>query len=154
MEANLKLSNEDDDPTSYWRLVGKLLYLTTTRPDMSYAINSRSQFLLAPRKPHLIAVQHVLHYLKQKPGRELPYKTNTTIKNSKLHPPWNTDYTLQIFCDADWDACPDTRRSITNFCVFLNGSLISWKSKKQQTISRSSVEFEYRSMANATTETI
>jgi hypothetical protein len=59
---------------------------------------------------------------------------------------------LVAYSDADWAGCPDTRRSTSGYCVFLNGSLISWSSKRQSTVSRSSAEAEYRGVANATAE--
>ena len=100
------------------------MYLTLTRPDICYSVHKLSQFMSSSRVPHLQGL-----FLSAR---------------SKLQ--------LKSYCDADWAACPDTRRSITGFCVFLGDSLISWKSKKQQVVSRSSAESEYRSMATVTSE--
>ncbi|WMV46827.1 hypothetical protein MTR67_040212 [Solanum verrucosum] len=61
---------------------------------------------------------------------------------------------LSVYCDADWAACPNTRRSVSGFLVKHGETLLSWKSKKQSVISRSSAESEYRSMANAVSELV
>jgi hypothetical protein len=145
LESNIKLSRTSDDllqdPTFHRRLVGRLLYLTITRLDISYSIQVLSQFMDSPWQPHMNVVVRVLRYLESTPAQGLFYPTN-----SPLH--------LKAFCDSNWASFPYTRQSVTSFCVFLSDSLISWKSKNQVTVSRSSTEAEYRSMANTTCELI
>ncbi|XP_034674504.1 uncharacterized mitochondrial protein AtMg00810-like [Vitis riparia] len=132
MQPNKQLSQDDGelltDPSMYRRLIGKLIYLTITRPDLTYSVNKLSQFLSQPRRPHLQAVYRILQYIKGSPGKGI------------------------FFSDSDWAACPDSRKSVAGFCIFLGDSLISWKSKKQRTVSRSSAEAEYRAMAHVTCE--
>ncbi|XP_062103740.1 uncharacterized mitochondrial protein AtMg00810-like [Humulus lupulus] len=143
MEANKKLSMEDgdllSDPTSYRILIGKLIYLTITRPDISHSVIKLSQYLSTPCVPHLNTANRILQYLKDTRGQGL-----------FLHS--QSDIHVKAFADADWDSCVDTRKSIFKYCVFLGRNLVSWKSKKQPTISRSSAEAEYHAMANATCE--
>ncbi|KAL5548911.1 hypothetical protein UlMin_004142 [Ulmus minor] len=159
MEPNLKLSQDEGDllpnASLYRRLIGKLLYLTIIRPDLSYAVNRLSQFLSQPRLPHFKAVQRVLQYVKETPGQGLflPSKSEVELRayaESDLST--TAEAQFKVFSDADWAGCADSRRSISGYCVFLGDLLISWKSKKQATVFRSSAEPEYRSMANATCE--
>jgi hypothetical protein len=143
MQPQLQLQkssgNALSDPTTYRRLVGRLLYLTHSRPEIAYAVSKLSQFLDSPTDTHMLAALHVLKFLKNSPGQGLFFKAKSSLL-------------LQGYSDSDWGACPDTRRSTTGFCYFLGSSLISWKSKKQNVISRSSSEAEYRALAQATCE--
>ncbi|KAD6119214.1 hypothetical protein E3N88_10485 [Mikania micrantha] len=145
MEQNLKLSDgaeeERVDASMYRRLVGKLLYLQATRPDITYAVNLLSQFVADPRENHLNAVIRVLRYLKATPGQGILL-------------PKEGDTRLVAYSDADWLGCQTTRRSRTGYLLLLGGAPISWKSKKQSLVSRSSAEAEYRAMATAVCEVL
>jgi hypothetical protein len=147
MEFNLKSSKDegallvDDAATQYRRLIGRLIYLTITRPDIAYSVQILSQFMSCPRQPYLDAAHRVLRYVKNSLGQGLLF-------------PLKSDFKVKGFCDSDWAGCPDSRRSITGFCIFLGDSLISWKSKKQHTVFHSSAEAEYQSMASTTCELI
>lgn len=145
MESTLKLSANDSsspplsDPASYRRLVGHLLYLTITRPDLAYSVQALSQFMAHPSTEHLQATERVLRYIKATPGQGIMLSAAST-----LH--------LKVYSYSDWGGCIDTRRSVTGFTVFIGDSIISWKFKKQPIVSQSSAKSEYRALASTTCE--
>jgi histone deacetylase 1/2 len=128
-----------EDATRYRSIVGALQYLTLTRPDISFSVNKVCQFLHAPTTSHWTAVKRILRYLKD--------TSNFGLRINK-----SPSMLVSAFSDADWAGCPDDRRSTCGFAVFLGHNLISWSARKQATVSRSSTEVEYKSLANATTE--
>jgi hypothetical protein len=143
LDPSVKLHHEDsaayDDIAGYRRLIGKLLYLTTTRPDIVFAVQQLSQFLSKPTIVHYETACRVVRYLKGSPGKGLLFPRSSTLQ-------------ILGFTDADWANCIDTRRSTSGYCFFLGKSLISWRSKKQNTVSRSSTEAEYRALSFASCE--
>uniref|UniRef100_A0A2N9H992 Reverse transcriptase Ty1/copia-type domain-containing protein n=1 Tax=Fagus sylvatica TaxID=28930 RepID=A0A2N9H992_FAGSY len=143
LEMNARLTPLDGTPLSdatlYRQLVGSLVYLTVTRPDIAHAVHLVSQFLSAPHSTHYAAVLHILRYIKGTMFHGLHFSAHSTLD-------------LCAYSDADWAGDPTDRRSTTGFCFFLGDSLISWRSKKQHIVSRSSTEAEYRALADTTSE--
>jgi hypothetical protein len=143
MELNVHLTPTDgeplEDPTRYHHIVGSLVYLGITRPDISYFVHIRSQFVSAPTQIHYSHLLRVLRYLRGIISRHLFFPRSSSLQ-------------LQAYCDATWASDPSYRRSLSAYCVFLGGSLVAWKTKKQVAVSRSSVEAELCAMALVTTE--
>jgi hypothetical protein len=127
------------DPSSYHSIAGALQYLTFTRPDIAYAVQQVCLYMHDPREPHLGAMKRILRYLQD-------------TLDLGLHLHRTTPADLIVYTDADWAGCPDTRKSTSGYAVFLGDNLISWSSKHQPTVSRSSAEAEYRAVANGVAE--
>jgi len=121
------------DRGRYQRLVGKLIYLSHTRPDITYAVNVVSQFMHDPKKPHMDVVEPILRYLKSALGKSLLFSNHGHLK-------------VEGYTDVDWAESADDRRSTADYFTFVGGNLITWKSKKQQLVVRSSVEAKFRGM--------
>ena len=127
------------DPTWYRQLVGSLQYLTFTRPGIVHAVNKACQHFQAPTKVDLRVVKHILRYLKGTMGHGIKF-----FKKSLLR--------LISFYDADWARCTNTKRSSSRYCIFMGANCISWSSKQQPTVSRSSAKIEYQSLASSAIE--
>jgi Reverse transcriptase (RNA-dependent DNA polymerase) len=122
MMPNLKLeAYTDHTPTNvdkYQRLVGKLICLAHTRPDIAYAVSIVSQFMHSPKEEHLEAVMRILRYLKGTPGKGIVFRRNSHLQ-------------VSAYSDADWAGCAMDRRSTTGYFTFGGGgNLITWRSKK------------------------
>ena len=142
IEGNHHLSadmGERTDKERYQRLVGRLIYLAHTRPDVSYAVGVVSQFMHDPHTSHLDAVYRILRYLKSAPGKGILFSNHGHLR-------------LEAFTDADWAGSVDDRRSTSGYCTLLGGNLVTWRSKKQSVVARSSAEAEYRAMAHGVCE--
>ncbi|XP_019055416.1 PREDICTED: uncharacterized protein LOC109115656 [Nelumbo nucifera] len=126
-------------PYQYRHLIGRLIYLTVTGPEITYAVHIVSQLMSDPRQQHLDAAMHVLRYLKSSPEHGVFFSSKS-------------DILIRGYCDSDWASCPLTRWSTIGYFTTLGSTPLSWKSKKQPTVSRSFTEAEYRSMAAATNE--
>jgi histone deacetylase 1/2 len=148
MVGNLKLSKTGSDylqdPTMYRSVVGALQYATITRPEISFSVNKACQFLSQQLESHRTAVKRILRYLR-----------GTLHYGLQLHPASvNKPLSLLAFSDADWGADPDDRKSTSGSCIYLGPNLVSWWSKKQTLVARSSTEAEYRALANAAAEVL
>ena len=121
MELNVKLRPTDgdplSDPTRYRHLVGSLVYLAVTRPDISYPVHILSQFVSAPTTVHYSHLLRVLRYLRGTITHRLFFPSSSSLQ-------------LQCYSDATWASDPTDRRSLSAYCVFLGGSLVAWKTKK------------------------
>ena len=127
------------DPSHYRSLAGAIQYVTFTRPDIAYVAQHMCLFMHDPREEHMHAFKHIVHYIQ-----------GTLDHGLHLYPS-STSIFLSYSC-ADWGGCSDTRRSTSGYCVFLSDNLISWFTKQQATLSRSSAEAEYRGSANVVFE--
>ncbi|KAL1205729.1 Retrovirus-related Pol polyprotein from transposon RE2 [Cardamine amara subsp. amara] len=129
------------DPAQYRRLVGKLIYLTITRPDLCFAVNQVSQHMKEPSVHHWNMVERILRYIKGSPGQGVWMGKNDSTE-------------IVGYCDADYAGDTMDRRSTTGYCTFIGGNLVTWKSKKQKVVSCSSAESEYRAMKKLTNELV
>jgi hypothetical protein len=117
-KSNLSSTKEEPihDPQQYQRLVGRLIYLTITQPDIPFVVNVLRCFMQTLRQPHMAAALKVLRYLKRNPGHRLLMSSSS-------------NRILTAYYDSDWAACQETRKSIIGYYIFLETSMISWKTK-------------------------
>ncbi|GAA0171590.1 hypothetical protein LIER_25584 [Lithospermum erythrorhizon] len=119
----------------YQQLVGKLIYVSHTKPDIAFAVSVVSQYMHDPHQGHLDAVYRILRYLKQSSYKGLLFKKTE-------------DRSIQVFIYADWAGSIDDRQLTSGYCTMIWENLITWRSKKHNVVARSSVEAEFRAMAH------
>ncbi|GJV46600.1 retrovirus-related pol polyprotein from transposon TNT 1-94 [Tanacetum coccineum] len=124
------LQGKPDDATLYRGMIGSLMYLTSSRPDLNYVVCLCARYQAKPTKTHLQAVKRILRYL------------NGTIHMGLWYSK-DTDMSLTAYADADHAGCQDTRRSTSGSAQFLGDKLVSWSSKKQKSTVISSTKAEY-----------
>ena len=121
------------DKGNYQRLVGTLIYFSHTRPNIAYAVSVVNQFIHDPKEIHLQVMYQILQYLKGTPGKGILFK-----KEEKL--------TLEAYTDANYARFVVDKRSISGYSTYLGHNLVTWRSKKQNVMARSSAEAKFRSM--------
>ena len=121
-------------PLQFQRLVGKLIYLDHTRPDIAFVVSCVSQFMHSPSKSQVDVVYRILKYLKGTPRRGLLFRKNEERK-------------VEVYVDADWAGSITDRRSTSGYCSYVWGNLVTWQSKKQTVVAQSSAKAKLRSTA-------
>lgn len=138
IDPNMKLQPAKiEDVTNidrFQHLVGRLIYLSHTRPDIAFAVSLVSQFMHAPGQEHFETIYRILRYLKGSPGKGLLFRKNGHLQ-------------VEVYTDVDWAGRVTDRRSNSGYCTFVGGNLVTWHSKKQTVVARSSAEAKYRAIA-------
>ena len=133
MISNLKklqdqvTGTDPEDPTVYRQIIGSLMYLVHTRPDICYAVNALSQFMCEPKHIHMVAVKHILRYVRGTIAYGLRYTSSGGVM-------------LHGFTDSDWMGSIVDRKSTSGYCFSLGSAMISWSSRKHGSIAQSTAE--------------
>jgi hypothetical protein len=143
MVTGCKLSKDDDSPdvdqSSYRSMIGSLLYITASPPDIMHVVGMVGRYQSAPKQSHLLAVKRIFRYLKETMTYGLWY-------------PRNQNFQLTAYSDADWANCVDERKSTSGEAFFLGYSLVAWLSKKKCSISLSTTKADYIAAATCCTQ--
>ena len=129
------------DSTLYSQLIGSLMYLVNTRPDICFAVNTMIQFMCEPRKVHWVAAKHILRYLQGTVDYGLDYRQGDGVRLA--------GYTI-----SDWAGCASDKKSTSGCCFGLGSTVVSWFSQKQQSVALSLAKAEYMATSLASCEAI
>ena len=142
MTTSEKLSKDDDfekiDEGLYRSLIGSLLYLTASRPDILFVVSVLSRFMHSPSEKHFLAGKRVLRYIKVTVALGVQFSRSV-----------EGDLKLLGYSDNDWGGCVDDSRSTSGYLFSLGSGFFTWSSKKQETTAQSIVEAEYIATASA-----
>jgi hypothetical protein len=131
-------ADEDGEPMDqkeYRSMIGSLLHLTTTRPDIQFSVYLCARFQASPRTSHRQVIKRIFRYLRYTPELGLWYSTSSSLS-------------LLGFSDADFAGCQVDRKSTSGTCQFLGSLLVSWSSRKQSSVAQATIEAEYVSAAS------
>ena len=134
-KLNCDAAGVEVDPTLYRSMIGSLLYLTASRPDIAFSVGVCARFQAAPKESHLTAVKRIIRYINGTSDYGIWYSRDS-------------NECLAGYSDADWAGCIDDRKSTSGGCFYLGNNLVSWMSKKQNSISLSTAEAEYIAAAS------
>ena len=129
-KLNVDSSGVEVSPTLYRSIIGSLLYLTTSRPNIAFSVGVCARYQVAPKESHLTAVERIIRYVNGTPDYGLWYSKDSNAS-------------LAGYSDADWAGSVDDRKSTLGGCFYLGNNLVSWMSKKQNSVSLSTAEVEY-----------
>jgi hypothetical protein len=134
-------SSEIVDAILYRQMIGSLMYLMNTRPDICFVVNTLSQYMVEPKHVHLIAAKHVMRYLKGTIEYGIKYDVDC-------------EFRLQGYSDSDWASSVTDRKSTSGCCFSLGSGMISWFSRMQTSVALSTTEAEYMAACLACTEAV
>ena len=129
------------DTTLYRQLIGSLMYLVNSRPDLCFAVKTISQFMMEPRRVHWVAAKHVLRYFAGTMDYGLDYRRSNGVS-------------LIDFIDSDWAGSVVDQKRTSGYCFSLGSTVVSWFSRKQKSLALSSTEAEYMAAIQASCEVL
>ena len=143
MEPNFRLqlasANKVVNQEQFQRLVRRFIYLAHTQSNIAFAVSAVSQLMHSPREEHFKGIDRILKYVKGKPGVDLPFENHGYSR-------------IEAYIDADWARSMTDRRSTSSYYTFIRGNQVTWRSKKQIMVARSSAEAEFRAVAHGICE--
>ena len=138
-KLNVDSSIVEVNPTLYKSIIGSLLYLTTSRPNITFSIGVCARYQVVPKESHLTAVKRIIRYVNETPDYGLWYSKDSND-------------CLAGYSDVDWAGSVDDRKSTSGGCFYLKNNLVSWMSKKQNFVSLSTAEAEYIAVGSCCTQ--